>query len=44
MENIGWPTILILIGALEAFIGALPNTWVPYHSIILKFFKFLEEL
>lgn len=44
MESITWEMVVVIIAALEAFVGALPNNWVPYHSIVLKFFKFLEEL
>ena len=39
-----WAIVLVIIAALDAAIGALPNEWIPYRSIILKFFRFLEEM
>jgi hypothetical protein len=38
-----WEIVVAVLIALEAFIGALPNNWIPYRSFILRFFKFLEE-
>jgi len=38
-----WENALILIAALETFIGALPNTWIKYRSFILRLFKAIEE-
>ena len=39
-----WPFILAaLIPALEVFIGALPNKFVPYRSLILRVLRALDE-
>jgi len=35
--------VLIAIGGIEALIGAIPNSWVPYRSIILRLFKAIEQ-
>jgi len=43
-EYITWENVIIVLAALEAAIGALPNNWVPYRSVVLKLFKFLEDL
>ena len=39
-----WENVIIVIAALEAFLGAIPNDWFKYKSYILKFFKFLYDL
>jgi hypothetical protein len=39
-----WPIVVALIPAVEAFLGALPNNWIPYRSRILKVLKAVEEL
>ena len=47
MENLPeWLTlanVLIAIGGLEALIGAVPNSWIPYRSLVLRLFKAIEE-
>lgn len=34
--------ILFFFGAIEAFVGALPNDKVPYRSAILKLCAYLD--
>ena len=35
--------VIIAIGGIEALIGAVPNNWIPYRSLILRLFKAIEE-
>jgi len=34
----------IILGAVEAIIGTLPNDWVPYRSRILRLLKGLIKI
>jgi len=47
MENLPtwltWENVLIAIGALVAFMGALPNNWVKYRSVLLRLFKAIDD-
>lgn len=38
-----WDTILFLAGAVEVFLGALPNNLFRYKSFILKLCAFLNQ-
>jgi len=47
MENLPvwltWQNVLIAIGGIEALIGAVPNNWIKYRSVLLRLFKAIEE-
>jgi len=37
-----WQLILFAMGLIETIIGALPNDKVPYRSVVLKVFAYLD--
>lgn len=39
MEWLTLTNILIAAGILEAALGAIPNNWLPYRSILLRLIK-----
>ena len=47
MENLPawatWANLIIAIGGIEALIGAVPNNWIPYRSVILRLFKAIDD-